>query len=395
MTVSNEPDDSVESVLQAALLDLTAKQFDQLIVFLIEEVVQNADVSFSPKVETRGIDLVVTHLSPFLDVKYGIAIDQRDSKKDVPVEDVDSFAESLSDESLSTGTVLTNGQFSEEAAALAEDRGVSLVDGEELSSLLIQHELGFTVTGERVELDEAFWDLFRGQTRSETVPSLEVPQADSIDRLNQVLASVDAGNHHKIEIADAVESDSGDSFDPRQADYYGTAGWLLEFLHKDRNQTDGGGRGRWSLTRRGQSYISYVESGQSERAQILLQEQIRDMEIVRRILEQLADSGVLRREELAEIVGEETQLGGTTVGRRTLTIVRWLENLPEIRTSGSGSSQRIEYVSDSRPAGDTTAQSLDDSDRESIETGTDANVPDEDSIMDEILASFDASMSSN
>lgn len=378
-----------KSTLRQSIAELTPKQFDQLIGFLLEEIDNDAAIEFVTSTSLSGIDLTVTQPHPLVNFSYGIRLERIGVNEAVSEEVIRSVAKGIEEDSIEVGVVISTGEFTQETKGTAERLGVSLIDGSQLASLLLEYELGFTETNGEWVLDESFWELLRGQTRSDTIPSLEIPQADSIERLTQTLTAIATGNHHKDDIAEKVESLSGDSFDPRQADYYGTAGWLLGFLHKDR-----GGRGRWGLTRLGDSYLSHRENGDTDSAQEILFGQIRDIEIIWRILEVLRTEGEMDRDAITNLVDEETELGGSTVPRRTRTVINWIEKLPEIEVSGRGRTQRLHYLGHDEPT--SPAGLPDDTDAMASEpvedsTGFVNKPPDEDLILDDIMAAFDDS----
>lgn len=387
-----ESTDALEPDLRDAIVDLTPKQFDQLVLFLLNELDEEASVEFVPDTDHADLDFTVSRDHPIVPITYGIKLSQIPVDDVVPVEIVRSVAASVEEADYAAGAVMTTGTFSEPARESADRLGVELVDGDGLAGLLIDEQLGFREAGDRLTLDEEFWDLFRGQTRTHTIPTLEVPQADSIERLTQTLSAVAAGNHHKEDIAQKVEQLSGDSFDPRQADYYGTAGWLLGFLHKERETAGATGRGRWGITRLGKTYLSLRERGDDDAATELLRGQIRSIEIFRRILQAVRDAGTMRREDVADLVDKETELGGSTVRRRTTTLVKWLAELPEIEVSGRGPSQEIGYLASadtaaSEPPHSTPAEATASA---AGEPEGAAGAPiDENQVMDEILSSFE------
>lgn len=393
MTASNSPG-SIKADLRNAIVDLTGKQFDQLILFLLKELDEQAMIEFVPETSSVDLDFSAARPHPIVPINYGIKHKQVTATETVSVDLVRQVAASIEEQSYETGAVITTGSFSSQAQKTAQRLDVELIDGGELADLLIEEKLGFTENGSELVLDEDFWDLFRGQTRSDTVPSIEIPQADSIDRLTQTLTAVAAGNHHKDDIAAEVESITGDSFEPRQADYYGTAGWLLGFLHKERQANGATGRGRWGITRLGRTYLSLRKNGEDETAARLLQNQIRGIEVIRRILNTLQETKVMKRDAVEELVNEETELGGTTVPRRTLTIIQWFKQLPEVEVTGRGSSQELRYASDSTASSDIekeiSAKLGSSTDEAEITVVDSEDEPtDENKVMDKIMASFE------
>lgn len=385
------PDRPAEK-LRDVIAGLTPKQFDQLISFLVQELGPESKVEYVPTDSDAPVDMEVAFEHPFVEVTYGVGLKQRSRAGTVSADLVRAFRTDLEDRGLQTSVIITTGDFSEPAQEVADRHSISLLSGERLVTLLLANELGFTRTDDTITLDESFWELFIEPERSQVIPSIEVPQADSIERLDQTLEAVREGNHAKSAIADTVEEASGDTFSSRQADYYGTAGWLLGFLHKDYRPESGGSRARWGITRLGTTYLTHRQTGNEAEAQRILHSQIRQIEIVRRVLQVLQKKEVLTREEVSDIVGEETELAGTTVPRRTRTLIKWLTHLPEIETDGRGSSQRIHHLGDdelevstgtyleaNEPKSHPTSEGITDGD-DSFE---------DENILDDIVDSFD------
>jgi restriction system protein len=222
-----------------------------------------------------------------------------------------------------------------------------LIDGDRLTDIMIESHIGVVTDNESYELDPTFWSAFEKPERTDTIPSLEVPQADNFEVIRTVIQAVGVGSDVKPDIAEYVrrQTDS-DSFDPRQADYYGIAAWLLQFLHKEQEvETDNHTIRRWGLTRLGEEYLTHLDRGNRESADALLTQQIRDVEIISRVYAQLEEDSNLSRRDITEILADETTLSDSTTRRRARTVGEWLVCLPEITTSGRGSEQQ--YVLDS------------------------------------------------
>lgn len=390
----DELSSSIQSDLKQAITALSERQFDQLIFFLFDEIENDAAVTYIPNPQKGDLNLKVSHELPVLTIQYAVALVQQIGEDSDPEAILQSAGDSVDQsEQIDTGVVVTASTLSEERENLAADMAVDLIGGDRLITLLIDYGLGIEQQNGTVTLDKAFWDLFRGQTRSGLIDTLEIPQADSLSRLRQTLSAIANGNHHKEEIAREIERLSGENFESRQADYYSTAGWLLGMLHKERRSRQVAGRGRWGLTRVGQTYLSALESGNHATAGRVLSNQIRGIEILRRILNEIDDDGSMSREELTEIIDRETELSGTTVGRRTSTVSSWLSELPEI-TKGTG-SQYIAYSDVSRQPIETSSEHIEGEfstgDDQTVETSEEDEFTDGNAILDEMMDTFELS----
>lgn len=256
------------------------------------------------------------------------------------------FKGALSEQQYHIGTVITTSSFTSGAVTSADQDFIRLIDGDRLTDLMVTSEVGIVETAESYELDSTFWAAFDKPERTDTIPSLEVPQADNFDVIRAVVHAVGTGADIKPDIAEHVRTTTDeDSFDPRQADYYGMAAWLLQFLHKEQQvEINSHSIRRWGLTRVGEEYLTYLEQENAESARKLLATQIRDVEIIARVYAQLETEGELLRRDITKILDAETALSGSTTNRRARTIGEWLVQLPEITTSGRGSDQRYTLI---------------------------------------------------
>lgn len=228
----------------------------------------------------------------------------------------------------------------------ADRDSIRLIDGDRLTEIMIDSKIGVTeVEGGKYELDSSFWAAFETPEETDSIPSLEVPQADNFEIVRVVLRAVDSGSDIKPAITNYLEAETGEEWDSRQADYYGIAGWLLGFLHKEqRVEIDNRTVRRWGLTRAGEEYLDLLDREAHQDAQTRLHAAIRDVEIVARVYERLADTGALERREITDILDAETELSGTTTPRRARTVGQWLAALPEVQTTGSGSTEEYRLI---------------------------------------------------
>lgn len=384
----------LQTELKQAITTLSEQQFDQLVFFLLDELENDAAVTYIPDPQEGNLNLKVSHDLPILTVRYAAALVQQIGEDSDPEAVIQSARDSVDQSAqIDTGVVVTASTLSEKTQNLAADTGVDLIGGDQLVTLLIDHSLGIEEQNGTVTLDKAFWNLFRGQTRSGPIDTLEIPQADSLSRLQQTLSAIANGNHHKEEIAREIERMSGENFESRQADYYSTAGWLLGLLHKERRSRQVAGRGRWGLTRIGRTYLSALDSGNHATADRVLSNQIRGIEILRRILNEIDSDGSMSREELTDVIDRESELSGTTVGRRASTISSWLSELPEI-TKGTG-SQYVAYSDVSRQPVETSSVHTETEpttgDKQTVGTSDEDEITDENAILDEMMETFELS----
>lgn len=255
---------------------------------------------------------------------------------------IQRFHGALSQGNHQIGTYITSSSFTGPAIEAAEDLQICLVDGGTLSSIMVDNEIGVTETAGTYELHKEFWQAFEDPEQEDVVPSNEVPLANSFETLRLFLHAIDATDGSKIEIHEHVTEELNGEFEPRHADLYGTAGWLLGFVHEDTpKRLNGREIRRWGLTRDGVEYLTLHERGTSQEARDRLADAIRHVEIVQRIRGPLESRGELTYDELREIVERETTLSESSVYRRASTIAQWLTILPEIEERPDGRSKKF------------------------------------------------------
>ena len=258
---------------------------------------------------------------------------------------VQRFHGALSQGNHQIGTYITSSSFTKPAVEAAEALQICTVDGERLSSIMVENEIGVVETTSGYELHDEFWQAFDEPEQEDVVPSGEVPLANSFETLRLFLQAIDATDGSKRSVHEYVTEQLNEDFDARHADLYGTAGWLLGFVHRDTPKEVGGHQvRRWGLTRDGVEYLALHEQGRSADAHGRLVEAIRDVEIVERVAAAVEVEGKLTYDGLRAVVKRETKLSEASVDRRASTVVQWLTTLPEFEERPDGRSKKFVRV---------------------------------------------------
>ena len=239
-------------------LSLDSEQFEQLCKMLIERAEQTRELELTPFRGDGGIDVHAIIDRDLFYASLGVQAKQYQPGNTVGVNTLHSFKGALTDQNYHIGTVITTSSFTDGAMESAQRDSIRLIDGDRLLDIMISSEIGVNETSDgEYDLDSEFWKAFDQPEDRNTIPSLEVPQADNFDVIRLVLQAVDAGLDMKPTITGYLERKTGNDWDPRQADYYGIAGWLLGFLHKEQQvEVDGRLVRRWGLTRAGEKSTS-------------------------------------------------------------------------------------------------------------------------------------------
>lgn len=319
-------------------LDISPGQFEQLCRILIKRSEKTRELELTPRSGDDGIDVhAVIDRDLFL-TRLGVQAKRNDEKNTIGSNPMRTFKGSLDEGDYHTGTFITTSTFSQPAVQSAEKGYIRLIDGHDLSEIMLRSQLGVNKENENeFATDWEFWEIFEIE-RNDLIRSDAIPQANTVTHLNIVLRAMDEGNNVKPTIHQYMEEQTGRDWRDRQADYYSQAGWALGFVHKDIGDSyDGTERQTWTLSRIGREYVEYLKDGDEQAAKQVLFEQVREMEIAKRALARLRNQGTMTHEELEEVVHDNTLpqeydngLRESTSHRRAKTLGRWIEKLPEV-----------------------------------------------------------------
>jgi hypothetical protein len=139
------------------------------------------------------------------------------------------------------------------------------------------------------------------------IPSNEVPQANSLSTVADLLAVIDVGIEDKQGLVNQLR------LVPREVDYYKQAARILGFARK---------RGkRFEISEQGHAFLKVTTP---EEKQYILSNAVRDVEVFKTFLRQ-HDPLKLEKAHVVEFLREHTDVGGATIGRRASTILAWLK----------------------------------------------------------------------
>lgn len=341
-----------DNILDHAL-SVSPGQFEQLCRILIKRSEPTKELELTPRSGDAGIDVHAVIDRDLFQARLGVQAKRNDTGNTVSSDTMRTFKGSLREGDYHVGTFVTTSSFSTPAVESAQKGYIQLINGERLTDIMLESDLGVIQEGENeFATDWEFWEIFELEDNN-LVRSDAVPQADTVDVLNIVLRGIGQGNDVKPTITEFLERETGENWDPRQADYYPHAAWPLGFVHKDTTvEYEGYKRRQWTLSRIGAEYVQYLQNDDKDSAEQLLYEQIREMEIAKRVLSKLQKRGTLAHSELQKIVHENTLpsehehgLSKNTADRRGDTIGRWIEKLPEIVRHGSSlKNSTYEYL---------------------------------------------------
>lgn len=321
--------------LKQRCYDIEPLQFEHLCKMVVEEIENPDGIETTRATKDGGIDIRGYVGSEFYTGEFGIQVKQYENK--ITSGMVRGLAGSLQGEACRFGTLITTSSFTSDAVEKVNDTepySIELINGEELAELMLEYELGVkeqpSDNGQKFVTDPEFWSRF-DKLSGDLIPSWKVPQADSFEVLDLVLRAIDEGNQFKPEIVNFLVRETGDSWTPRQADYYTTAAQVMGYLEEGEPDDEDINMRKWLLTESGEKYVEFLRAGAEERASDHLSEHVKNIEIIERIAEKVEEELKIPNSVVIETIREETEVTGTTVGRRASTVGKWLGKHPDVK----------------------------------------------------------------
>lgn len=323
-------------------------KFEHLCKMVVEEVENPDSIATTRRSGDHGIDIEGSVGTELYNGEFGVQVKQFQSK--VSSGAVRGLAGSLQGAGFGFGTLITTSSFTSDAIEKVKDTefyAINLIDGDELAELMLEHEIGVKEqpTGEDEErkfaLDPEFWNQF-DKFAGDLIPGWKVPQADNLDVLNIVLQAVADGHHYKPDIADYLSIETGESWTPRQADYYTTAASIMGYLNESESPDEERKMRQWTLTEGGESYLIDLDQGDEKSVERDFAVHVSNIEIIEKIVDVLKDEYKISKTDVEDVIRDETEITGTTVSRRASTVGKWLGKHPDVKRLDKG-ALRFEY----------------------------------------------------
>jgi len=331
---------SMRGHLRDRMYETSPEMFEILCKMVIARRLQTDSLQVTAFRQDEGIDIEGRIHEDVFTAMFGAQVKRYDENNTVGSTHVQRFSGALAQANHQIGTYITSSSFTEPAVSAARELQIHLVDGNQLARTMLQHRIGVRKRQDDYEIAGEFWEALAEPEQQDTVPPNEVPLANSFETLRLFLDAIEESDGSRRAVNEEVSD-----FDSRHADLYGTAGWLLGFVHKDTpKQLNGRDVHRWGLTSDGRKYLRLHEQGDTEAAEELLVAAIRDVEIVQRVYEKVEADGELSYDGLRETLSVETTLSESSVARRSSTVAQWLTALPDVEEVTDGRSKKFVRV---------------------------------------------------
>lgn len=333
---------AMQDHLRDRMLEVSPEEFEILCKMVLVRKLDSKSLQVTAFQQDEGVDIEGVIDQGVIRALLGVQVKRYSEGNTVGSRSIQQFQGALAQANHQIGTYITSSSFTGPAVDAAEELQVCLVDGELLSGVMVENEIGVLEQRDGYTIQDEFWHAFDEPEQEDTVPSKEVPLANNYDALRGFLRAIEATDGSKSEIHEYVNATLDMDFTARHADLYGIAGWLLGFVHKETpKEVNGRDVRRWGLTREGVKYLRFHEEEQNEQARELLVDSIRQVEIIQRIYSELEESGELTYDDLRDILRRETTLSESSIDRRESTVAKWLSTLPEIEEQPHGRSKKF------------------------------------------------------
>lgn len=348
MTQSDEPEymspDQAKDEIQDRIDELGSTPFEHLSKFVIEEVEDPDSIEVTPEGGDEGLDIFGHVGTSIYQCSFGVEVKRHSDPVGSHV--VRKLSGALNRHGCGFGGVVTNSTFTDpaiEEATETDGPPVTLIDGNNLTDLMVEHSIGLSSHDDGYRIDKEFWGQFE-KFKHELISSAKVPQADNLETLRHALRGISNGKQFSPEIVEHLIDRTDDSWTRRQADYYTLAAKSLGFLKQKDGEYEGQKMRRWVLTDEGERYLELLESD-DEKAQEFLHEKIRNLDIFEIVINRI-QSELIDQDEIKSLIEENTEVTGTTVGRRGTTIRSWLKDLDEVKVDDDGKTTYDYYEKD-------------------------------------------------
>lgn len=338
---------AMQDHLRDRLFEITPAEFEVLCKMVLVRQLDTQSLQVTAFQQDEGVDIEGVIDEGIIRALLGVQVKRYGEGNTVSSPSIQKFRGALTQGQHQIGTYITSSSFTGPAVDASEDLQICLVDGEMLASIMVESEIGVerASPGGSYEIQSEFWQAFDDPVEDDTIPSNEVPLADTIETLRLYLRAIQATDGSEAELHEYVNDRLGAEFTNRHANMNALAGWLLGFAHRETpKEVNGRDVRRWGLTRDGVKYLTLHEGGETEKARKHLVEAVRDVEIIQRIYHELDRTEELTYEELRGILDRETQISGGSIDRRASTVVKWLTLLPEVEERSHGRSKKFVRV---------------------------------------------------
>ncbi|QWC18982.1 restriction endonuclease [Halorubrum sp. 2020YC2] len=337
--------EDMEDELLDRMYNMDNEPFKHLCKLILEDVESlsqievTQDRSFGPQIRGQVGDQLLA-------AEFGVHLFRHRSA--VPEVAINEISSKFEDTGCQFGTLITLSEFSEDAVTRAEELdgiAVRLINGSDLTSIMIDEEVGVIKGSDGPRLDKSFWAQF-DKFNNKLIPSRKVPQADSLQLLTPTLRAIYNEYREFNEMAEYLRKNSSKHITERQAHYYVTAAELVGLVKPILDPHGQSTVHGWELTEDGRQYLKKSDGDDEFVDTKYLEHAIDSLDIVKRIKDNFEEGSGLKHEDLVEIIETETTVTGTTAERRATCLGKWFWTIQGDIKRPDRSKRRYEYYPD-------------------------------------------------
>lgn len=334
----------ISKEIENRIQEIGSVAFEHLCKFVVEHIEAPQGCEVTQRGGDQGLDIIGDVGVSIYRSSFGIEVKHYSGPVGADV--VRGLSGALNRNSCGFGAVMTSSEFTGPAIDAARESAgppVKLVNGNTLVELMIECKVGTKQSDEGYKIDKQFWSQFE-KFSGELISSRNVPQADDFDTVEATLKGVSSGANYGPQLVEHLIAETDRDWSRRQADYYALAAESLGFLTEDEGEYDGYTMRKWVLTDSGSKYLTLLDED-AEAAAALRGERIRQLEIIGLVLDKI-ESTKIDQDVIRELIRENSEVTGSTVGRRAATVRSWLREIDEVKINDDGKTTYDYYPKD-------------------------------------------------
>lgn len=324
------------------ILQLSPQEFEVLCKVVLADGLRTASLAVTPASQDGGIDIEGRLDYDWFAANFGVQVKRYGRGNSVGNDRIHRLAGALTENGYDLGTFVTTSSYTGPAKETAERLPIKLISGTDLTSSMLRTGIGVTEVGGEYELDTTFWqDLDESDER---IPASEVPLANNLDRIRDVLRAIRHTDGTRDSIQRWVSQSTALDLSERHVYINANSATVLGLARKEPSAPERQVT-RWGLTKTGADYLK-AQSG-SVPARRILHRAIRSVDLVERTHSKIVEAGELSKAEIDALIADETAgLSDSSVERRSSAIRTWLAFLPDVEVEGPRTSKTYVHVAD-------------------------------------------------
>ncbi|NHN60988.1 MULTISPECIES: restriction endonuclease [Halorussus] len=244
------------------ILELSPAEFEVLCKVVLAGSLRTTRLAVTPASQDGGIDIEGRLSYDWFAADFGAQVKRYAPGNVVGSDRIHRLAGALTENGYDLGTFVTTSSYSGPARETAERLPIQLVSGADLTESMLRTGVGVTGAGDDYDLDPTFWRALAES--DEKVPASEVPLANNLDRVRDVLGALRATDGTRDEIRRWAAESADRDLSERHVYINANSATVLG-LAREEPSPEGDAR-RWGLTATGADYLDAGAESSNERS---------------------------------------------------------------------------------------------------------------------------------